>query len=101
MVPPTPIPNAVASARIRLDATATRATITKLGAGLITPMLSAATMLASVASSCIVYSPGGLHGLEYRGLGYSVCGGALTAHSGSAPKGWSMKNTQLPSGNRR
>jgi hypothetical protein len=47
------MPNAVASARILLDATATRATITKLGPGLITPTLSAATMLASVASSCI------------------------------------------------
>src|ERR1044072_7487128 len=58
MAPPAPIPSAVASAAILLDATATRATITKLGPGLITPMLSAATILASDASSCIDNPPG-------------------------------------------
>jgi hypothetical protein len=29
--------------------------------------------------------------------GYSARGGALTAHSGSAPNGWSIKKTHVPS----
>ena len=32
------------------------------------------------------------------GLRYRVPGGAATAQAGSAPKGWSMKKTQVPSG---
>jgi hypothetical protein len=34
-------------------------------------------------------------------LRYSERGGASTAHAGSAPKGWSMKKTQVPSGSLR